>query len=77
MSHLPGLLPAQARSKLTLEQATAALHAGDRGDAERLLRRHLIEQPQDAAALDKLAELVMGEQRVEEATMLLRRAAGA
>ena len=77
MSHLPGLLPAQAKSKLTLEQATAALHAGDRGDAERLLRKHLIEQPQDAAALEKLAELVMGEQRVEEATMLLRRAAGA
>lgn len=77
MSHLPGFQPAAAKSRLTLEQAAAALHAGDRGDAERLLRKHLLEQPQDAAALTKLAELVIGEQRVEEATMLLRRAAGA
>ena len=74
---VPGLLPAAARSKLALEQATAALNAGDRGDAERLLRKHLLEQPQDAAALAKLAELVIGEHHVEEATMLLRRAAGA
>ena len=77
MLRLPGLLPAAAKSKLVLEQATAALNAGDRGDAERLLRRHLLEQPQDAAALAKLAELAIGEQHVEEATMLLRRAAGA
>ena len=77
MLRLPGLLPASAQSKLVLEQATAALNAGDRGDAERLLRRHLLEQPQDAAALTKLAEMVIGEQQVEEATMLLRRAAGA
>jgi tetratricopeptide (TPR) repeat protein len=62
---------------LILEQVTAALHAGDRGDAERLLRRHLLDQPQDAAALTKLAELVTKEQRIEEGTMLLRRAAGA
>lgn len=77
MSHLPRFQPASAKSKLVLEQAAAALHAGDRGDAERLLRRHLLEQPQDAAALSRLAELVIGEQQVEEATMLLRRAAGA
>jgi tetratricopeptide (TPR) repeat protein len=77
MSHLPGLQPAAAKSTLALEQAAAALHAGNRGDAERLLRKHLLEQPHDAAALTKLAELVIGEQRVEEATMLLRRAAGA
>ena len=77
MFQLPELQPAAAKSKLALEQATAALHAGDRGDAERLLRKHLLEQPQDAAALTKLAELVIGEQRIEEGTMLLRRAAGA
>ena len=77
MLRLPGLLPAAAKSKLVLEQATAALNVGDRGDAERLLRKHLLEQPQDAAALTKLAELVVGAQQVEEATMLLRRAAGA
>jgi tetratricopeptide (TPR) repeat protein len=61
---------------LVLEQATQALHAGDRGDAQRLLRKHLLEQPRDAAVLTKLAELVMGELQIEEATMLLRRAAG-
>lgn len=59
-----------------MEQATAALQVGDRGDAERLLRGHLLEQPLDAAALTKLAALVIADQRVEEATMLLRRAAG-
>ena len=59
MSHLPELLPAAAKSKMVLEQATAALHMGDRHDAERLLRKHLLEQPRDAAALTKLAELVI------------------
>jgi tetratricopeptide (TPR) repeat protein len=76
MSHLPGLFPTPAGSDLVLEQATAALQAGDRGDAERLLRRHLLQQPFDAAALAKLAALVIAEQGVEEATILLRRAAG-
>jgi tetratricopeptide (TPR) repeat protein len=76
---LPGaaLPAAQAKSKLVLEQAAAALQAGDPGDAERLLRKHLLEQPKDAAVLAKLAELVLDRQHVEEATVLLRRAAGA
>ena len=77
MFRVPELQPAAAKSKMVLEQATAALQMGDRGDAERLLRRHILEQPLDAAALTKLAELVIGEHLVEEATMLLRRAAGA
>ena len=47
-----------------------------RVDAERLLRRHLLQHPLDAAALTKLASLVIAEQAVEEATILLRRAAG-
>jgi len=72
-----GLPPAAAKSKLVLEQATAALQAGDLGDAERLLRKHLLEQPRDAAALAKLAELAIDQKHVEEATVLLRRAAGA
>lgn len=71
-----GLFPTTSRSDLILEQATAALRAGDRGDAERLLRGHLLQQPLDAAVLTKLASLVIAEQGVEEATMLLRRAAG-
>jgi tetratricopeptide (TPR) repeat protein len=66
-----------AKSKLVLEQATASLQAGDRGDAERLLRKHMSEQPDDAAVLAKLAELAMDVGHVEEATVLLRRAAGA
>lgn len=72
-----GLMPAAAKSKLVLEQAVAALQAGDPGDAERLLRKHLLEQPRDAGALAKLAELAIGRQQIEEATGLLRRAAGA
>jgi tetratricopeptide (TPR) repeat protein len=72
-----GLSQAAAKSKLVLEQATASLQAGDRGDAERLLRKHLFEQPRDAAVLAKLAELALDLRHVEEATVLLRRAAGA
>ena len=77
MLRFPGHTPAPAKSKLILEQVTAALHVGDRGDAERLLRGHLLDQPRDADALTKLAWLIMGEQRIEEVTMLLRRAAEA
>ena len=72
-----GLPQGVAKSKLVLEQATASLQAGDRGDAERLLRKHMLEQPHDAAVLAKLAELAMEVGHVEEATLLLRRAAGA
>ena len=72
-----GLAHAAAKSKLVLEQATASLQAGDRGDAERLLRKHLLEQPIDAMVLAKLAELAMDVGHVEEATVLLRRAVGA
>lgn len=77
MFQLPANTAAASKSTLVLEQVAAALQVGDRGDAERLLRRHILEQPLDAAALTKLAELVIGEHLVEEATMLLRRAAGA
>jgi tetratricopeptide (TPR) repeat protein len=72
-----GLSQAAAKSKLVLEQATASLQAGDRGEAEWLLRKHILEQPKDAAVLTKLAELAMEASQVEEATMLLRRAAAA
>ena len=72
-----GSSPASVKSTLVIEQARAALQAGDAADAERLLRGHLLEQPRDAAALAKLAELAMGQRRVEEASVLLRRAAGA
>ena len=68
---------AASRSRLVLEQAIASLQAGDVADAERLLRKHLLEQPQDSAALAKLAELAVEQRRIEEATVLFRRAAGA
>ena len=73
----PALPLDAAKSKLVLEQAILALQAGDRGDAERLLRKHLLDQPQDAAALTKLAELAIDQRHIEEATALLRRASGA
>ena len=76
MTQISSLLAASAKSKMILEQASVALQAGDKGDAERLLRHHLLVQPNDAAALDKLAGLAIGAGNVEEATMLLRRAAG-
>ena len=76
MFEAPKVLSAAARSRLVLEQATLSLHAGNRADAERLLRKHLLEQPRDAMALAKLAELAISQQHIEEATMLLRRAAG-
>jgi len=66
-----------ARSKLTREQAAAAVQAGDAGDAERLLRKHLLEQPADADALAMLAAIKVDQCHIEEATALLRRAAGA
>lgn len=76
MTQLPGFQPSATTSRLVLEQATAAMNAGARDDAERLLRRHLLHHPQDASALAKLADLAIFNDRVEEATILLRRAAG-
>ena len=66
-----------AQSKLVLEQSSAALQAGDAGDAERLLRKHLLEQPRDSAVLAKLAEMKVDQRQIEEATALFRRAASA
>ena len=66
-----------SKSKLVVEQATAALQAGDRTEAERLLRKQLVEQPSDAAAMTKLAELALDRRQIEESTVLMRRAATA
>lgn len=65
------------KSKLVAEQATAALQAGDRNEAERLLRKQLVEQPFDAAAMTKLADLALDRGQADEATVLMRRAATA
>jgi len=74
------LLPAFAarsasKSKVALDFAVAALRAGDLGEARRLLHERLADDPRDANALAKLAELALEERRIEETTVLLRRAA--
>ena len=66
---------AARQSKLVIDFATAALRAGDLMEAERLLRGHLATAPSDANVLAKLAEVVTSDGRVEQATLLLRRAA--
>lgn len=65
------------RSRLTLDFAVAALRGGDVIEAKRLLRERLLEDPDDAGVLAKLAEIAADGQRIEEATVLLRRAADA
>ncbi len=49
-------------SKRTMEQAIAALKAGDPADAERTLRQHLLGQPTDVEVLAWLGD-ILGEQR--------------
>ena len=65
------------RSRLAIDQAVAALRIGDPVEAERTLRQHLLEQPGDSHALAKLAEIAIDQRRMEEAAVLLRRAASA
>ena len=67
----------QARSKLALDFAVAALRAGDLNEAQRLLRQRVFEDPADVNALSKLADVMLELGRIEEATILLRRAAQA
>lgn len=61
-------------SKVALDFAAAALRSGDRLKAQMLLRDRLAKNPKDADALTKLAEIAADEKRIEEATVLLRRA---
>jgi tetratricopeptide (TPR) repeat protein len=63
-----------ARSRIALDFASAALRAGDRIKAQMLLRDRLAEAPSDADVLAKLAEIAAEDRRIEEATVLLRRA---
>ena len=66
-----------AKSKVAVDFASVALRQGNRLKAQMLLRDRLAEDPNDAVALTKLAEIVAEEKRIEEATVLLRRAADA
>ncbi len=67
--------PVANKSRIALDCAVAALRAGDLLEAQRLLRERLAEDPNDAGALAKLAEIAIDQRRIEEATILLRRAA--
>ncbi len=72
-----GLPSAAAKSKLILEQATAALQAGDLADAERTLRQRLLEAPADIEVLAKLGDIVNEQGRLLEASILFKRALAA
>ena len=78
-SRIPVLLSqvSSPKSRLAIEQATAELRSGNVLEAQRLLRERLAADPGDAQVLDKLAELAIAQGRIEETTLLLRRAAGA
>lgn len=60
------------QSALAIEAAAAALRAGDAAGAEWVLRDHLVQHPQDAAPLAKLAEIVRDQGRPAEAVQLFR-----
>ena len=68
------LKPRSNPSALALEQAVAALRAGEPAEAERALRAHLLAEPHDAIALAKLGEIVRDHGRPRDAILLFRRA---
>src|SRR4051794_9927563 len=65
------------RSKAALDLAVATLRAGDVAGAEMRLRDIVNADPSNADALAKLAEIAAEQRRIEEATVLLRRAVAA
>lgn len=65
------------RSKAVIDLAIAALRGGNVSKARMLLHDRLIEDPFDAEALAKLAEIAVDEGRYDQATIFLRRAASA
>jgi len=62
------------KSKVALDFALAALRAGDVAGAELRLRDSLLADPFNADALTKLAEIAADQGRIEDATVLLRKA---
>ena len=62
------------RAKLAMEQASAALKAGDPVDAERTLRQHLLAQPADIEVLAKLGDMLGEQRRDAEASIVYKRA---
>jgi tetratricopeptide (TPR) repeat protein len=65
------------KSKVALDFAFAALRSGDVAGAEMRLRDRLFEDPSDADALAALAQIAAEQRRIEEATVLMRRAVAA
>ena len=65
---------ASSKSKAALDFALAALRAGDVAGAELRLRDILLADPFNADALAKLAEIAVEQRRIEDATVLLRKA---
>jgi len=65
---------ASHKSKVALDFALAALRAGDVAGAELRLRDSLVADPFNADALAKLAEIAVEQRRIEDATVLLRKA---
>ena len=66
--------PRPNASRLAIGQAVEALRSGDPADAERTLRMHLLADPNDAAALAKLGEIVRDQGKARDAILLFRRA---
>jgi len=62
---------------IAIEQANIAIRTGDLLEAKQRLRQLVTEQPFNATALGKLAQIATNEQRMDEATILFRRAANA
>lgn len=65
---------ASHKSKAMLDFALAALRVGDVAGAEMRLRDILIADPFNADAISKLAEIAVDQRRIEDATVLLRKA---
>ena len=70
----PAREAASHKSKAMLDFALGALRAGDIAGAELRLRDVLLVDPFNATALAKLAEIAVEQRRIEEATVLLRKA---
>jgi tetratricopeptide (TPR) repeat protein len=63
-----------ARTKFVLDQANAALGAGNAPEAERIMRDHLSAAPEDAGVMSGLAGYLAGRGQAGEALILYRRA---
>ena len=68
---------APQRHAASIDLAAAALRDGNPALARQMLQDRLLNNPMDADALAKLAEIATAERHIEEATILLRRAIAA